>query len=346
MLQAIRSHGSLPRTLGRREFLGIACSLFLLGPKSPAFAGELEELVKELESVFQPQRGDSQPNSATHGVPGNDSAPLAFSHPLLLTFDDGPLPCTGRILDLLAAANYKATFFVIGRNLTNRKMRDVAIRALKEGHDLANHSYTHPNFAALSARRAEQEITATHKLIEDLVQEANVAPDRQNRFFRFPYGVTGSASNYFVCRRVLAELKYRIAGWDLDTNDWRMELGWFRTPSFKVVASLNKARPLDVVLLHDRVRTSQHLPAMLEVLDSQRLISMPLSDYDQSVASVGEKERERELDLVSPTRNRTPRRLSAWETEKVLPDVQISGELGPTRPRLAAIRHPLGTERS
>ncbi len=303
-------------------------------------------LVKELEGILQPQRGDSLPVAATNDGPGEGATPSTVSRPLFLTFDDGPLPCTGRILDLLAAANYKATFFVIGRNLANPKMRDVAIRALKEGHDLANHSYTHPNFAAVSARRAEQEIAATHRLIEDLVKEAGVAPDHQNRFFRFPYGVTGSASNYFVCRRVLAKLNYRIAGWDLDTNDWRMELGWFRTSSFKVVASLNRARPLDVVLLHDRLRTSEHLPAMLDVLGLQRLVSMPLSDYDRSVASAGDKEREEEVDLVSPPRSRTTGRLSAGEIEKASPRAQVSVDLSPIRPRIAAIRHPLGTERS
>jgi len=202
---------------------------------------------------------------------------------LFLTFDDGPLGCTGRILDLLAESRQKATFFVIGRNVAHTKFRDLAIRALREGHDIGNHSYNHPNFSTISAQRAEMEIFKTHEIIDGLVREAGVDHTRQNIFFRFPYGNSGSIYNYGACRKILANLDYRIAWWDLDTWDWRMEVAWFRKNSSKVIASLKKAKPRDVVLLHDRVKTSEHLPEMLGVLRTQKLVSLPLSNYDKAI---------------------------------------------------------------
>ncbi len=224
-------------------------------------------------------------------------------HRLFLTFDDGPLLCTGRILDLLAESRQKATFFVIGRNLEHPKFRDLAIRALREGHDIGNHSYTHPDFSIVSAQRAEMEIFKTHEIINGLVRETGVDSSRQNLFFRFPYGNGGSIYNYAACRKILASLGYRVAWWDLDTWDWRMELGWFKKNSTKVIASLKKAKPRDVVLLHDRVKTSEHLPEMLDVLRTQKLISIPLSDYDKAIElEAGVDDLIDQLELLSPRR--------------------------------------------
>jgi peptidoglycan/xylan/chitin deacetylase (PgdA/CDA1 family) len=345
MEQTTGSCESLSRTLRRREFLAIAAGLWLSAAKLPAFADDVDSLAKELEKSFLPQRGDSLPPDAVLGAPNREPDYVTASHQLFLTFDDGPFHSTSRILDLLAASGHKATFFVLGRNLANPKLRELALRALKEGHDLGNHSYSHPNFSAISAQRAEQEIMSTHSLIEDMVHAANVSPDRRKHFFRFPYGVTGSASNYFVCRQVLTALDYRVAGWDLDTGDWRMDLAWFRRSAGSVVASLTKARPLDVVLLHDRERTGQHLTEMLGVLGRQKLISMPLSYYDQSIALMAKREREEELDLVSPSRTQGAKKSRAWNTGKPLSREQIFGNSeSSVQTSPFAIRHPLETD--
>ena len=128
------------------------------------------------------------------------------------------------------------------------------------------------------AKAAVNEIKTTHALIQELVAEAGVDPAKQNLFFRFPYGVAGSRSNYGACQNALAELNYKIAWWNLDTNDWRMELAWFPRPATTVIKSLKVARPWDVVLLHDRMQTMKHLAAMLDVVESRRLVSVPLSN--------------------------------------------------------------------
>ena len=70
-------------------------------------------------------------------------------------------------------------------------------------------------------------------MINDLVREAGVDPARQNLFFRFPYGNSGSIYHYAACRKILTSLNYRVAWWDLDTWDWRMEVGWFGKNSSK-----------------------------------------------------------------------------------------------------------------
>ncbi len=117
------------------------------------------------------------------------------------------------------------------------------------------------------------------RLFGELLDEAGVDPERQNRFFRFPYGVAGSRSNYQACQDVLASLNYDMAWWNLDTNDWRMELAWFPRPASTVINSLNAARAKDVVLLHERTKTMKNLSAILHVVESRGLVSVPLSDY-------------------------------------------------------------------
>jgi peptidoglycan-N-acetylglucosamine deacetylase len=252
----------------------------LSGSLWPSVADELAIVRGNRRGYLKPERGETLPlDSLLDGWEKNVGDPRPDARSVFLTFDDGPLYCTAGILDLLASRGHKATFFVIGRNLANPRLREFAVKALREGHDIANHSFDHPDFSTISLKSAVREITSTHTLVEDLVREAGVDPTRQNLFFRFPYGVAGSRSNHAACRDVLADLNYKIAWWNLDTNDWRMEMAWFPRPASRVIKSLNIARPQDVVLLHDRMQTMKHLAAMLDVIESRRLVSVPLSNY-------------------------------------------------------------------
>src|SRR5436309_12611810 len=68
---------------------------------------------------------------------------------IALTFDDGPsAKLTPKLLDLLAAHQIKATFFLIGENAA--QYPDIVAREVKEGHEVANHSWSHPNFGKMS----------------------------------------------------------------------------------------------------------------------------------------------------------------------------------------------------
>jgi peptidoglycan-N-acetylglucosamine deacetylase len=267
-------------TISRREFLNLSAGLVLSGSLSPSVADELSIIQGTPGGYLKPEHGETLPcDSLLSEWELNGGDPKPDSKSVFLTFDDGPLFCTAGILDLLARRGHKATFFVIGRNLANPELRGLAVRALREGHDIANHSYHHPDFSTISVKTAVKQITSTHALIEQLIEEAGVDPARQNLFFRFPYGVAGSRSNHAACWDILAELNYNIAWWSLDTNDWRMEQAWFPRSASRVIRSLNIARPQDVVLLHDRLHTMKHLAAMLDVVESRRLVSVPLSNY-------------------------------------------------------------------
>jgi len=264
----------------RRRFLLLAATMVVGSSNWDSLEDELVAALEGNAAASGRERNDDASHNPIEPKPKPNEAIIdSPRRRLFLTFDDGPLFCTGRILDMLAESQQKATFFVIGRNLLNPKLRDFAIRALDEGHDLGNHSYSHPNFSSISAQRAEVEIYKTHSMIDDLVREAGVDSARQNLFFRFPYGNGGSIYHYAKYRKILTSLNYRVAWWDLDTWDWRMEVSWVKRNSSKVVASLKKAKPGDVILLHDRVKTCDHLPEMMGVLGSQKLMSVPLSDY-------------------------------------------------------------------
>lgn len=263
--------------VSRREFFAQAAGIMLGGGCLPTVHDDLISSLNDPDGYLVPETGEiNGPMGETSRKPST-GIPSESSHGLFLTFDDGPLPCTEQILDALAVSGHKATFFVMGKNLHNPKLRKLAVRALREGHEIGNHSYSHPNFSQISADRAVSEIWTTHKLIQQIVQEAGVANQRQDLYFRFPFGDSGNVWNSQAIHDTLWKLNYGTAWWDLDTNDWRMEMRWFpRSPS-TVVASLNDARPEDVVLLHDRPATARYLPEMLNTLGRLRLVSMALS---------------------------------------------------------------------
>jgi len=298
----------------------------LSGSLWPSVADELAIVQETPRGYLKPERGEALPlDSLLDGWEKNVGDPRPDAKSVFLTFDDGPLYCTAGILDLLASRGHKATFFVIGRNLANPRLREFAVKALREGHDIANHSFDHPDFSTISLKTAVREITSTHALVEELVREAGVDPTRQNLFFRFPYGVAGSRSNHAACRDVLADLNYKIAWWNLDTNDWRMEMAWFPRPASRVIKSLNIARPQDVVLLHDRMQTMKHLAAMLDVLESRRLVSVPLSNYIFADENAPERDQaDRTAGAVTPETKENADDLVKELCRSLFPHKQIS----------------------
>jgi peptidoglycan/xylan/chitin deacetylase (PgdA/CDA1 family) len=98
---------------------------------------------------------------------------------LVLTFDDGPDPnYTPRILDILSEYHVPATFFIVGINAENNI--PIVKREFKEGHEIGNHTFTHPNIAKVSQRRAILELESTRLLIECITGHSTI-------MFRAPY---------------------------------------------------------------------------------------------------------------------------------------------------------------
>ncbi|MFC1834209.1 polysaccharide deacetylase family protein [Thermodesulfobacteriota bacterium] len=278
--QWLRSVGSDQRQMGRRAFIRDAGGSLLLASLLPPLlpVALIQELAEHHFAV--PQQGEALPNrlEGLDRQPGNRIATGPHGY-VFLTFDDGPLFSTPTVLNALERKKHKATFFVVGRNFRSRRLRRVAIKAVELGHELANHSYTHPSFAYVTAERARWEILETHKVIEEAVKDAGAHMDSHVHFFRYPYGNEGNEENYADIRALLEDLGYQVAWWDVDTLDWRMSLSRKARSPRLVVAALGRARQGDVVLLHDRRRTAGLLPHMLALLESKQLYSVPLSSY-------------------------------------------------------------------
>jgi poly-beta-1,6 N-acetyl-D-glucosamine synthase len=135
-------------------------------------------------------------------------------HVIALTFDDGPASSwTGPILDLLAADSVHATFFVIGQNAERHP--DLIRRIWEEGHEIGNHTYTHPNLGAVPPRRLELELNATQRVIEAEVGHSTV-------LFRPPYNADAEPTTEEEVKPILgaAALGYTTVGEYLDPQDW------------------------------------------------------------------------------------------------------------------------------
>lgn len=174
-----------------------------------------------------------------------------------LTFDDGPGPATGPVLDLLSQHGARATFCVTGRNATAHPATIQRIQA--EGHRLCDHSVNHPQpFAALPHAQQEYEIVAAEEMIVKAGGAGTEVP-----WFRAPGGAFTPANQLLAARHGLRPL-----GWSVDTRDWT------RPGPAAIVGTVQRdLRPGSVVLLHDgggdRSQTVTALGQLLPWLQAQ-----------------------------------------------------------------------------
>jgi len=108
-----------------------------------------------------------------------------------LTFDDGPHPTlTPQVFDVLDRHRVKATFFLMGRNV--ERYPDVAREVVGRGHEVGNHSYSHPKLLMMSPARVREEIARTDDLIRGLGVSAPIhfRPAPAAKFIVLPYVLT------------------------------------------------------------------------------------------------------------------------------------------------------------
>ena len=161
------------------------------------------------------------------------SAAIGTPH-LALTFDDGPHgKLTPKLLDLLGRRGVKSTFYVIGRNV--EAYPDIARRIVAEGHEIANHTWTHPQLSRLSAARVADELRRTHDKVLEVtgVRMTNLRP---------PYG----AFNDSVRRVAFDRHGYDTIMWSVDPLDWK-----YRNSSRVTRELVKGAAPGAVLLCHD-----------------------------------------------------------------------------------------------
>ena len=190
-------------------------------------------------------------------------------HPgwVALTFDDGPDGrWTPKILDILKEKHATATFFVIGKNMSH--FPGLVAREVREGHEVGNHTWTHPNIAAVPAAQTAVELSATQRLFETIT-------GRSMRLFRPPYfGDAEPSTPREVAPLIDAQQQgYLSVGLRIDPDDWYNPDA--STPARVVASSLarlkDKTRPPgQVILLHDsggdRSRTVEALPLLIDAL--------------------------------------------------------------------------------
>ena len=169
---------------------------------------------------------------------------------IALTFDDGPdQKSTTEILDLLRQYGVKATFFVVGNRV--QKYPDIVKRELAEGHEIGNHSFTHPSFVGISGTRMINELNETQEAIYK-------AAGYKTNLFRPP---GGSYSESIVQQCKKNGLHMILWSWHQDTLDWKK-------PGVKRIANkvLNNARNGDIVLMHDFVSNSTQTAEALQII--------------------------------------------------------------------------------
>ncbi len=158
-----------------------------------------------------------------------------------ITIDDGPSPAhTAKILDLLERFNARATFFVIGTHA--EEYPHLITEILSRGHEIANHTYTHPSgmFWAAGPTRIATEID----LCADLLRSG---PDRPAGLFRAPAGMRNLFLHPELARRKLALIGWTVRG--LDTVQ--------RKPVLVAEKILRETKPGAIILLHEGHRVAK-----------------------------------------------------------------------------------------
>lgn len=166
-----------------------------------------------------------------------------------LTFDDGPnTTSTVRLLELLERESIEATFFLLGQMVTNNP--HIAKRIAEQGHEVANHSYSHPDLTQRTTDEVKSEVTKTD---EAIFLATGVLP----KTFRPPYGA--------VNRDVISKVGLPIIQWDVDSLDWK-----FKNPEIISKKVIAQAQEGSIILLHDIHESSvEAVPKIIQGLKNE-----------------------------------------------------------------------------
>lgn len=169
---------------------------------------------------------------------------------LALTFDDGPdTEFTPSVLDILQRYGISATFFCLGVQVAANW--SVAKRIVVAGHQIANHTWSHPHASDVTVSELLREVANTTDTIEEATGE-------RPRWFRPPYGELGAEQG-----RAIADAGYEVVLWTVDSLDWSGITG----P--QIVANVVPALENGAILLHHSAGnvagTVDALPYLIEV---------------------------------------------------------------------------------
>ena len=166
-----------------------------------------------------------------------------------LTFDDGPNPATtNQALDTLSKYGIKATFFVLGKNVSGNE--EILKRMKADGHVIGNHSWSHPVLSKLSLDEAKKQITDTEDALTKVLGSSS-------KLMRPPYGaITDDIRN---------SLDLSFIMWDVDSLDWKS-----KNEAAILTEIQHQVANGSIVLMHDiHSPTVNALPRVIEYLKNQ-----------------------------------------------------------------------------
>ncbi len=223
------------------------------GTTSPSKAqeGESQEPAESTEpESTEPESTDQESVQQDTSANGEeDNMPEKY---VALTFDDGPnTTIMVEILDILAEEDVKATFYLIGSNITF-VTEDVVKRAYEEGHELGNHSQSHKSMDTMDAETIAQEIELVQKKVESLVGERPAT-------FRPPYIAISKLMHDTI------DLPFIVG---IDTRDWDSTV----TAQDRYNNVIGNAQDGAIFLMHcfpGNTETVKILPAIIQELKAQ-----------------------------------------------------------------------------
>jgi peptidoglycan/xylan/chitin deacetylase (PgdA/CDA1 family) len=168
---------------------------------------------------------------------------------IAITFDDGPSPqLTPRLLDALKERGIRATFFVVGKNVV--EYPDIVRRMAADGHELANHSWSHPALTKLGVEGVRKQLESTNEAISRITGKRPV-------LMRPPYGATNISLN----RRLAEQFGLKVILWSVDPLDWK-----YRNSNRVYNHIVQNTKPGAIIIAHDIHATT--VAAMPETLDA------------------------------------------------------------------------------
>ncbi|MDF2440611.1 MAG: peptidoglycan-N-acetylglucosamine deacetylase [Abditibacteriota bacterium] len=181
-----------------------------------------------------------------------------------LTFDDGPQPAgTSAVLDILKREGVPATFFVVGRYV--EKHPELVLRAVAEGHEIANHTHRHLQRSTMSVAEWTQEIDRNNRAIANVLGGAP-------RWFRAP-----GCRYSFAALQAINELGMIRVDTTNNSGDWEQ-------PNADAIVRrvLSRLAPGQVLLFHDTVpQTARALPQLLTELKKRGYRCVSLTELAQ-----------------------------------------------------------------
>ncbi|SMQ84856.1 Glycosyltransferase, catalytic subunit of cellulose synthase and poly-beta-1,6-N-acetylglucosamine synthase [Bacillus sp. OV166] len=251
----------------------------LVSPKSVHYtgAGEILKIASPSEKGTRTIQLDSHGliQTETYTKLPKPSEVVRYGQPkgkeVVLTFDDGPDPTyTPQILDILDKNHIKGSFFIIGENALQHP--ELVNKMYKKGHEIGNHTFTHPDVASITPFQTRMELNANQRLFQEITGHSMT-------LFRPPYVANAEPSTKSELEPILRaqDMGYTMVGELIDSDDWQ------RLSSDEIVNRVLDQLPEgNVILMHDaggdRSNTVEALPTIIKELKQRGYTFTTIAD--------------------------------------------------------------------